>query len=49
MSPFWSSHLRSPSLVDPQAAINRFAAETNEKPKFISWNAVSDEIIAAVK
>jgi hypothetical protein len=49
MSPFCSSHLRSRSLVDPHAAINRFAAETNEKPKFFSWNADSDGIIAAVK
>jgi hypothetical protein len=49
MSPFLSSHLRSQSLVDLQAAISRFAAETNEKPKFFSWNADSDGIIAAVK
>jgi len=37
------------SLVDLQAAINRFVAETNENPKPISWIADPDKIIAAVK
>ena len=37
------------SLVDLQAAINRFVAETNENPKSFSWTADPDKIIAAVK
>ena len=37
------------SLVDLQAAINRFVAETNKKPKPFSWTADPDNIIAAVK
>jgi transposase len=37
------------SLVDLQAAINRFVAETNENPKPFYWIADPDEIIAAVK
>ena len=37
------------SLVDLQAAINRFVAETNENPKPFSWIADPDKIIAAVK
>jgi transposase len=37
------------SLVDLQAAINRFVAETNENPKPFSWTADPDQIIAAVK
>ena len=37
------------SLVDLQAAINRFVAETNEIPKSFSWTANPDKIIAAVK
>ena len=37
------------SLVDLQAAINRFVAETNENPKPFSWTANPDKIIAAVK
>ena len=37
------------SLVDLQAAINRFVAETNENPKPFSWTADPDKIIAAVK
>ncbi len=37
------------SLVDLQAAINRFVAETNENPKSFSWTADPDRIIAAVK
>ena len=37
------------SLVDLQAAINLFVAETNENPKPFYWIADPDEIIAAVK
>lgn len=37
------------SLVDLQAAINRFVAETNENPKSFTWTADPDKIIAAVK
>jgi transposase len=37
------------SLVDLQAAINRFLAETNENPKPFIWRANPDKIIAAVK
>jgi transposase len=37
------------ALVDLQAAINRFVAETNENPKSFSWTADPDKIIAAVK
>jgi len=37
------------SLVDLQAAINRFVVETNENPKPFSWTADPDKIIAAVK
>ena len=37
------------SLVDLQAAINRFLAETNESPKPFAWTADPDEIIAAVR
>ena len=37
------------SLVDLQAAINRFVVETNENPKSFSWTADPDKIIAAVK
>ena len=37
------------SLVDLQAAINRFVAETNKNPKPFSWTADPDRIIAAVK
>ena len=37
------------SLVDLQAAINRFVAETNENPKSFSWTADPDKTIAAVK
>ncbi len=33
------------SLVDLQAAINRFVAETNENPKPFSWTADPDRII----
>jgi len=37
------------SLVDPQAAINRFLAETNDNPKPFVWTADPNRIIAAVK
>jgi len=37
------------SLLDLQAAINRFVAETNQNPKSFSWTADPDKIIAAVK
>ncbi len=37
------------ALVDLQAAINRFVAETTENPKPFCWTADPDTIIAAVK
>ncbi len=37
------------SVVDLQAAINRFVAENNEKPELFTWTADPDKIIAAVK
>ncbi len=37
------------SLVDLQAAINRFLAEHNESPKPFTWTADPDKIIAAVR
>ena len=37
------------SIVDLQAAINRFLAETNDAPKPFQWTANPDRIIAAVK
>jgi hypothetical protein len=37
------------SVVDLQAAINRFVAETNANPKPFTWTANPDKIIAAVK
>lgn len=37
------------SLVELQAAINRFLAETNDNPKPFVWTADPDKIIAAVK
>ena len=37
------------SVVDLQAAINRFIAETNQDPKPFTWTANPDKIIAAVK
>ena len=37
------------SLVDLQAAINRFIKEHNDNPKPFNWKADPDEIIAAVK
>ncbi|MBZ0213238.1 MAG: IS630 family transposase [Nitrospirae bacterium] len=37
------------SVVDLQAAINRFLADTNSEPKPFTWTADPDKIIAAVK
>lgn len=37
------------SIVDLQAAINRFLAETNDNPKPLIWKADPDNIITAVK
>jgi len=37
------------SIVDLQAAINRFIQETNQSPKPFTWTADPDKIIAAVK
>jgi len=37
------------SLVDLQAAIKRFLAETNDAPKPFVWTADPDHIIAAVR
>jgi len=37
------------SIVDLQAAINRFVAETNDDPRPFTWTADPDKIIAAVK
>jgi transposase len=37
------------SLIDLQAAINRFLAEHNESPKPFVWTADPDKIIAAVR
>jgi transposase len=37
------------SVVDLQAAINRFIAETNDDPKPFVWTADPDKIIAAVR
>ncbi|MER8887178.1 transposase, partial [Mesorhizobium sp. M0816] len=37
------------SVVDLQAAINRFLVEHNQQPKPFSWIADPDKIIAAVK
>lgn len=37
------------SLVDLQAAINRFVAETDDNPKPFIWTADPDSIIAAVR
>ena len=36
-------------VVDLQAAINRFVAETNHAPKPFTWTADPDKIIAAVR
>ncbi len=37
------------SVVDLQAAINRFVSEQNTNPKPLAWTADPDKIIAAVK
>jgi transposase len=37
------------SIVDLQAAINRFVEETNQMPKPFTWTAHPDKIIAAVR
>jgi len=37
------------SIVELQAAINRFLAENNDNPKPFTWTADPDKIIAAVK
>jgi transposase len=37
------------SIVDRQAAINRFIAETNDKPKPFVWTKSADAILAAVQ
>ena len=37
------------SIVELQAAINRFVAETNQQPKPFVWTADPDKIIAAVR
>ena len=37
------------SIVDLQAAINRFLAETNDKPKPFVWTKSADAILAAVQ
>ena len=36
------------SIVELQAAINRFITETNDKPKPFVWNKSADTILAAV-
>jgi hypothetical protein len=37
------------SVVDLQAAINRFVAENNAEPKPFTWTANPDKIIRAVR
>jgi hypothetical protein len=37
------------SVVDLQAAINRFVVEHNTKPKPFTWTADPDKIIRAVR
>ena len=37
------------SLVDPQAAINRYLAEHNQAPRPFVWTAEPDAILAKVK
>ena len=37
------------SIIDLQAAINRFLAETNDAPRPFTWTADPDKIIAAVR
>jgi hypothetical protein len=36
-------------IVELQATINRFLAETNNNPKPFTWTADPDKIIAAVR
>jgi hypothetical protein len=36
-------------MVELQAAVNRFLAETNYNPKPFTWTADTDKIIAAVR
>ena len=48
-SPSWLKRGAFHSVVDLQAAINRFVAETNLDPKPFQWTANPDKIIAAVK
>ena len=43
------AHASSASVVDLQAAINRFVAETNNDPIPFTWTADPDKIIAAVR
>jgi len=38
-----------PSIVELQAAINRFLRETNDNPKSFTWTAGPSKIIAAVR
>jgi hypothetical protein len=37
------------SIVELQAAIHRFLAETNDDPKPFTWTADPDKILAAVR
>lgn len=37
------------SLVDLQAAINRFLAQTNDRAQALVWTADPDQIIAAIR
>ena len=37
------------SIIDLQAAIHRFLAETNDAPRPSTWTADPDKIIAAVR
>jgi hypothetical protein len=52
-SPNWPNAASSAgvfhSIVDLQAAINRFLKETNDRPKPFVWTADPDKIIAAVR
>jgi hypothetical protein len=43
------AHLRAVSVVDLQAAINRFVVEHNAEPKPFTWTADPDKIIRAVR
>jgi hypothetical protein len=46
---FFRRRSTSKPLLDLQAAINRFVAETNHDPKPFFWTADPNNIIAAVK